>query len=50
MANIPIQKVPDEPSINTAAALARIRSRPRVNPLKLGLPDSTELIREDRER
>lgn len=32
------------------AALARIRSRPRVNPLEAGLPDSTTLIREDRDR
>jgi predicted HTH domain antitoxin len=31
-------------------ALARIRSRPRANPLDVGLPDSTALIREDRDR
>jgi hypothetical protein len=30
-------------------ALARIRSRHRKNPLDFGMPDSTELIREDRE-
>ena len=30
--------------------LAEIRSRRRVNPANYGLPDSTELIREDRER
>ncbi len=30
--------------------LAEIRSRPRVNPADFGLPDSTELIREDRDR
>ncbi len=30
--------------------LAEIRSRPRVNPANFGLPDSTELIREDRDR
>ncbi len=29
--------------------LAEIRSRRRVNPANYGLPDSTELIREDRE-
>ena len=31
-------------------ALARIRSRPRVNPIDFGLPDSTTLLREDRDR
>jgi plasmid stability protein len=30
--------------------LARIRSRSRVNPTALGLPDSTEMIRSDRNR
>ncbi len=30
--------------------LQRIRSRPRVNPINFGLPDSTVLIREDRHR
>ena len=30
--------------------LAKIRSRPRVNPIEFGLPDSTLLIREDRNR
>jgi plasmid stability protein len=30
--------------------LERIRSRPRVNPIDFGLPDSTVLIREDRNR
>ncbi len=34
----------------TVATLNRIRSRPRVNPLNFGLPDSTKLVREDRER
>ena len=34
----------------TSEALARIRSRPRVNPLDFGLPDSTEMIRADRNR
>jgi hypothetical protein len=28
--------------------LTRIRGRPRVNPIESGLPDSTSLIREDR--
>lgn len=31
-------------------ALARIRSRPRINPVDFGLPDSTTLLREDRDR
>jgi hypothetical protein len=31
-------------------ALARIRSRSRKNPLDFGIPDSTDLIRGDRER
>jgi plasmid stability protein len=30
--------------------LQRIRSRPRVNPIDFGLPDSTVLIQEDRNR
>jgi plasmid stability protein len=34
----------------TPKILAEIRSRRRVNPADFGLPDSTELIREDRER
>jgi hypothetical protein len=34
----------------TPKILAEIRSRRRVNPTGFGLPDSTELIREDRER
>jgi hypothetical protein len=35
---------------SSAEALARIRSRPRVNPTDFGLPDSTDLIRGDRDR
>ena len=34
----------------TAAALARIRDRPLINPINSGLPDSTQMIREDRDR
>jgi plasmid stability protein len=34
----------------TPKILAEIRSRRRVNPADFGLPDSTELIREDRDR
>jgi hypothetical protein len=34
----------------TVEILARIRSRPRRDPLELGLSDSTTLIREDRDR
>ena len=34
----------------TPKILAEIRSRHRVNPADFGLPDSTELIREDRDR
>lgn len=33
-----------------AEVLTRIRSRPRVNPIDFGLPDSTISIREDRSR
>ena len=33
-----------------AEVLRRIRDRPRVNPISFGLPDSTTLIREDRNR
>jgi len=39
--------LPTEP---VAEVLQRIRSRPRVNPVDLGLKDSTTLIREDRDR
>jgi hypothetical protein len=35
---------------HSTEALARIRSRPRVNPTEFGLPDSTILIRDDRNR
>jgi hypothetical protein len=34
----------------TPKILAEIRSRPRVSLADFGLPDSTELIREDRDR
>ncbi|MFM6326858.1 MAG: FitA-like ribbon-helix-helix domain-containing protein [Microcystis panniformis] len=34
----------------TPKILAEIRSRRRVNPADFGLPDSRELIREDRDR
>lgn len=34
----------------TREALDRIRSFPRKNPADYGLPDSTEMIREDRDR
>lgn len=43
---IPAELVRDQ----SAEALSRIRSRPRVNPLDVGLIDSTILIREDRDR
>lgn len=41
------QKEQTEPM---AEILQRIRSRPRINPIEFGLPDSTALIREDRSR
>ena len=34
----------------TSEALARIRSRPRINPAESDLPDSTLMIRADRDR
>jgi antitoxin (DNA-binding transcriptional repressor) of toxin-antitoxin stability system len=34
----------------SAEALTRIRSRPRINPLEFGLPDSTALLQADRNR
>ncbi|WP_404788978.1 hypothetical protein [Altericista sp. CCNU0014] len=37
-------------AVLSAEALTRIRNRPRVNPLEFSLPDSTDLIREDRDR
>jgi plasmid stability protein len=39
----------DKPK-SVAEILAEIRSRHRVNPVDFGLPDSTTLIREDRDR
>ncbi|NER94051.1 MAG: hypothetical protein F6J86_09460 [Symploca sp. SIO1B1] len=33
-----------------STVLRRIRNRPRVDPISFGLPDSTVLIREDRNR
>jgi antitoxin FitA len=39
-----------EQTRNTVEILERIRSRPRRNPLELEMPDSTMLIREDRDR
>jgi len=33
-----------------AEVLSEIRSRPRVNPTDFGMPDSTVLVREDRDR
>jgi hypothetical protein len=35
---------------DTTVTLARIRSRPRINPQGSGMADSTDLIREDRDR
>lgn len=40
----------DLDTIRSAETLTRIRSRPRINPLELGLPDSTVLIQGDRNR
>lgn len=34
----------------TREALDKIRSFPRKNPADFGLPDSTEMVREDRDR
>lgn len=34
----------------TSEILQSIRSRPRTNPIEHGVPDSTVLIREDRDR
>lgn len=45
-----IYTVPTKSCSVVSDILARIRSRPRVNPLEFGLLDSTDLIREDRER
>lgn len=39
-----------EQTHSTAEVLERIRSRPHLNPLELRMPDSTTLIREDRDR
>lgn len=41
---------PVKPRSAVSEILTRIRRRPRVNPLEFGLPDSNDLIREDRER
>lgn len=41
---------PEEKRKATSRILAGIRGRGRINPTDFGLPDSTELIREDRQR
>lgn len=44
-------KITQEGQTNSISEiLQKIRSRPRVNPIDFGLPDSTVLIREDRYR
>lgn len=49
-----LQTKETQPQSNTSKPiteiLAEIRSRHRVNPVDFGLPDSTDLIREDRDR
>lgn len=47
-----IRPAPADPRTlkETSEALSRIRSRHRVNPLDFGLPDSTQMIRDDRDR
>lgn len=47
-----IRPAPADPRTlqETSEALSRIRSRHRVSPLDFGLPDSTQMIQDDRDR
>lgn len=45
-----VKMVQEQQTKPMSKVLRRIRSRPRVNPIDFGLPDSTVLIREDRNR
>ena len=45
-----VKMAQDQQTKLMSEVLQRIRSRPRVNPIDFGLPDSTVLIREDRNR
>ncbi|MEH2374202.1 FitA-like ribbon-helix-helix domain-containing protein [Nostoc sp.] len=44
------QEIEDQKRQNILKVLEESRQRRRVNPADFGLPDSTELIREDRDR
>ncbi|MBN3869495.1 Arc family DNA-binding protein [Nostoc sp. JL33] len=44
------QQIEDQKQENVLKVLEESRQRRRVNPADFGLPDSTQLIREDRER
>jgi len=44
------QETKEQKRQNVPKVLEEIRNRRRVNPGDFGLPDSTELIREDRDR
>ncbi|MEA5601670.1 FitA-like ribbon-helix-helix domain-containing protein [Nostoc sp. UHCC 0252] len=44
------QQIEDQKHQNVLKVLEESRQRRRVNPADFGLPDSTELIREDRDR
>ncbi len=46
----PINTQQQEHLAKTSEALARIRSRPRINAADSGLPDSTLMIQADRDR
>ncbi|MEH1814813.1 MAG: Arc family DNA-binding protein [Nostoc sp.] len=44
------QQIEDQKRQNVLKVLEESRQRRRVNPADFGLPDSTQLIREDRDR
>ncbi|MEH1924611.1 FitA-like ribbon-helix-helix domain-containing protein [Nostoc sp.] len=44
------QQIEDQKQQNVLKVLEESRQRRRVNPADFGLPDSTEMIREDRDR
>ncbi|NJL19708.1 MAG: hypothetical protein HC895_01005 [Leptolyngbyaceae cyanobacterium SM1_3_5] len=48
--SVDVNVIQEQSAKSIAEVLAKIRSRPRMNPIDFGLLDSTILIRDDRNR